>query len=180
MSASATARTAWPTSSPSVSCKLVPMNPANPVTLPQAIAGEPRLQEERDREPVVAKLLDIGQRLEGLYRHASTHAAGVVIADRPLIDLVPLYRDSRAQLPATQFNMKWAEAAGLVKFDFLGLKTLTVIDTARKLIARNGPDIDPAKIPLDDKASYELMQRGDTVGVFQLEGQGMRDALRTV
>ena len=159
-------------------CKLVPMNPANPVTLPQAIAGEPRLQEERDKEPIVAKLLDIGQRLEGLYRHASTHAAGVVIADRPLIDLVPLYRDARAQLPATQFNMKWAEAAGLVKFDFLGLKTLTVIDTARKLIAREGPDIDPAKIPLDDKSSYELMQRGDTVGVFQLEGQGMRDALR--
>ena len=159
-------------------CKLVPMNPANPVTLPQAIAGEPRLQEERDKDPIVAKLLDIGQRLEGLYRHASTHAAGVVIADRPLIDLVPLYRDARAQLPATQFNMKWAEAAGLVKFDFLGLKTLTVIDTARKLIARDGPDIDPAKIPLDDAASYDLMQRGDTVGVFQLEGQGMRDALR--
>ncbi len=159
-------------------CKLVPMNPANPVSLPQAIAGEPRLQEERDKDPIVAKLLDIGQRLEGLYRHASTHAAGVVIADRPLIDLVPLYRDARAQLPATQFNMKWAEAAGLVKFDFLGLKTLTVIDTARKLIARDGPDIDPSKIPLDDTASYELMQRGDTVGVFQLEGQGMRDALR--
>ena len=159
-------------------CKLVPMNPANPLTVAQAIAGEPRLQEERDAEPIVAKLLNIGQRLEGLYRHASTHAAGVVIADRPLIDLVPLYRDARAQLPATQFNMKWVEAAGLVKFDFLGLKTLTVIDTARKLIARNGPDIDPLSIPLDDKASYELMQRGDTVGVFQLEGQGMRDALR--
>jgi DNA polymerase III subunit alpha len=159
-------------------CKLVPMNPANPVTLPQAIAGEPRLQEERDKEPIVAKLLDIGQRLEGLHRHASTHAAGVVIADRPLIELVPLYRDARAQLPATQFNMKWAEAAGLVKFDFLGLKTLTVIDTARKLIARTGPDIAPAKIPLNDTASYKLMQSGDTVGVFQLEGQGMRDALR--
>jgi DNA polymerase-3 subunit alpha len=159
-------------------CKLVPLNPANPLTLAQAIAGEPRLQQERDAEPIVAKLLNIGQRLEGLYRHASTHAAGVVIADRPLIDLVPLYRDARAQLPATQFNMKWVEAAGLVKFDFLGLKTLTVIDTARKLIARNGPDIDPLSIPLDDKASYELMQRGDTVGVFQLEGQGMRDALR--
>ncbi len=117
-------------------CKLVPHNPANPITLPQAIAGEPRLQEARDNEPIVAKLLDIGQRLEGLYRHASTHAAGVVIADRPLIDLVPLYRDPRAQLPATQFNMKWAEAAGLVKFDFLGLKTLTVIETARHLLAR--------------------------------------------
>ena len=159
-------------------CKLVPMNPANPITLPQAIAAEPRLQEARDAEPIVAKLLDIGQRLEGLYRHASTHAAGVVIADRPLIDLVPLYRDARAQLPATQFSMKWAEAAGLVKFDFLGLKTLTVIETARKLIARRGIDIDPAKLPLDDPATFALLQKGDTVGVFQLEGQGMRDALQ--
>src|SRR5689334_4305143 len=159
-------------------CKLVPLNPANPITLPQAIAAEPRLQEARDAEPIVAKLLDIGQRLEGLYRHASTHAAGVVIADRPLIELVPLYRDARAQLPATQFSMKWAEAAGLVKFDFLGLKTLTVIETARKLIARRGIDIDPAKLPLDDPATFELLQKGDTVGVFQLEGQGMRDALR--
>jgi DNA polymerase III subunit alpha len=95
-----------------------------------------------------------------------------------LIELVPLYRDPRAQLPATQFSMKWAEAAGLVKFDFLGLKTLTVIETARKLIARKGTAIDPAKFPLDDAASYALLQRGDTVGVFQLEGQGMRDALR--
>jgi DNA polymerase III subunit alpha len=159
-------------------CKLVPNNPANPVTLPQAIAGEPRLQEARDNEPIVAKLLDIGQRLEGLYRHASTHAAGVVIADRPLIDLVPLYRDARAQLPATQFNMKWAEAAGLVKFDFLGLKTLTVIETARALLARRGIALDPARLPLDDGASYDLLARGDTVGVFQLEGAGMRDALR--
>jgi DNA polymerase-3 subunit alpha len=159
-------------------CKLVPMNPANPITLPQAIAAEPRLQEARDNEPIVAKLLDIGQRLEGLYRHASTHAAGVVIADRPLIELVPLYRDARAQLPATQVSMKWAEAAGLVKFDFLGLKTLTVIEAARELIARKGIGIDPAKLPLDDPATFELLQRGDTVGVFQLEGQGMRDALR--
>jgi len=159
-------------------CKLVPLNPANPITLPQAIAAEPRLQEARDAEPIVAKLLDIGQRLEGLYRHASTHAAGVVIADRPLIELVPLYRDARAQLPATQFSMKWAEAAGLVKFDFLGLKTLTVIETARELIARRGIELDPAKLHLDDPAAYALLQRGDTVGVFQLEGQGMRDSLR--
>jgi DNA polymerase III subunit alpha len=159
-------------------CKLVPMNPANPVTLPQAIAAEPRLQEARTAEPIVAKLLGIGQRLEGLYRHASTHAAGVVIADRPLIDLVPLYRDARAQLPATQFSMKWAEAAGLVKFDFLGLKTLTVIETARKLLARRGVEVDPVSLKLDDPATYELLQKGDTFGVFQLEGQGMRDALR--
>ena len=138
-------------------CKLVPYNPANPVTLAQAIAGEPRLQEARDNEPIVAKLLDIGQRLEGLYRHASTHAAGVVIADRPLIELVPLYRDPRAQLPATQFNMKWAEAAGLVKFDFLGLKTLTVIETARNLLARTRRCASTRpRIPLDDEATYAL------------------------
>jgi DNA polymerase-3 subunit alpha len=148
------------------------------VTLPQAIAGEPRLQEERDKEPIVAKLLDIGQRLEGLYRHASTHAAGVVIADRTLTELVPLYRDARAQLPATQFNMKWVEAAGLVKFDFLGLKTLTVIEMVRRLIARDGTSMDPSKIPLDDAKTFELIQHAETVGVFQLESQGMRDALR--
>ena len=159
-------------------CKLVPHNPANPITLPQAIAAEPRLQEARDNEPIVAKLLDIGQRLEGLYRHASTHAAGVVIADRPLIELVPLYRDLRAQLPATQFNMKWAEAAGLVKFDFLGLKTLTVIETARALLARRGIELDPARLPLDDAADLRALAARRHLGVFQLEGAGMRDVLR--
>ena len=158
--------------------KLVPHNPANPPTLAEAIAAEPRLQEARDDEAVVARLLDIGQRLEGLYRHASTHAAGVVIGDRPLIDLVPLYRDPRSQLPATQFNMKWVEAAGLVKFDFLGLKTLTVIEKAVELIARSGIEIDPISLPLDDAKSYELLSRAETVGVFQLEGSGMRESLR--
>jgi DNA polymerase-3 subunit alpha len=158
-------------------CKLVPNNPANPVTLAEAIAGEPRLQEARDTEEIVAKLLDIGQRLEGLYRHASTHAAGVVIADRPLIDLVPLYRDPRAQLPATQFNMKWAEAAGLVKFDFLGLKTLTVAELAANFIRKTGHEIDLLRIPLDDAKTYEMLVRGETVGVFQVESQGMRRAL---
>src|SRR6476469_4541070 len=159
-------------------CKLVPQNPLNPVTLKRAIDDEPRLQAARDGDPLVARAFDMAQKLAGLHRHGCTHAAGVVIADRPLIDLVPLYRDPRAQLPATPFNMKGAEAAGLVKFDFLGLKTLTVIETARKLIARKGTAIDPAKFTLDDPASYALLQRGDTVGVFQLEGQGMRDVLR--
>ena len=158
--------------------KLVPHNPANPPTLAEAIAAEPRLQEARDEDPVVARLLDIGQRLEGLYRHASTHAAGVVIGDRPLIDLVPLYRDPRSQLPATQFNMKWVEAAGLVKFDFLGLKTLTVIEKAVELIARKGVEIDPIALPLDDTKTYALLSRAETVGVFQLEGSGMRESLR--
>ncbi|MFD0987259.1 DNA polymerase III subunit alpha [Methyloligella solikamskensis] len=158
-------------------CKLVPNNPANPVTLAQAIEGEPRLQEARDEEEIVAKLLDIGQRLEGLYRHASTHAAGVVIADRPLIDLVPLYRDPRAPLPATQFNMKWVENAGLVKFDFLGLKTLTVIEQTAKFIRDKGDEIDLVRLPLDDQPTYDMLAKGETVGVFQVESQGMRRAL---
>ena len=159
-------------------CKLVPSNPANPVTLAQAIEGEPRLQEARDEDPLVGRLFDIAQKLEGLYRHASTHAAGIVIGDRPLIELVPLYRDPRSDLPATQFNLKWVEAAGLVKFDFLGLKTLTVLQKALDLLRRRGVEFDLLGLALDDKSSYELLSRGDTVGVFQLEGQGMRDSLR--
>ena len=159
-------------------CKMIPADPANPVTLGEAIATEPKLREERDREPIVARLLNIGQRLEGLYRHASTHAAGIVIGDRPLTELVPLYRDARSSLPATQFNMKWVEAAGLVKFDFLGLKTLTVIEKAKQLIANRGEDIDPARLPLDDERTFALLCEAETVGVFQLESTGMRDALR--
>ena len=114
--------------------KLVPQNPAAPVTLAAAIAGEPKLQAFRDEDPVVARAFDIAQKLEGLTRHASTHAAGIVIGDRPLSELVPLYRDPKSDMPVTQFNMKWVEPAGLVKFDFLGLKTLTVLDVAVKLL----------------------------------------------
>ena len=160
-------------------CKLVPNNPANPVTLPQAIEGEPKLQEARDSEPMVARLLEIAQKLEGLYRHASTHAAGIVIGDRPLEELVPLYRDPKSSFPITQFNWKLVEAAGLVKFDFLGLKTLTVLQKAVELIKRGrGIDIDLATLPLDDEKSYAMLARADTVGVFQLEGTGMRESLK--
>ncbi len=123
-------------------CKMVPNNPANPVTLAQAIEGEPNLQEARDREPIVKQLLDTAQKLEGLYRHASTHAAGVVIGDRPLVELVPLYRDPRSDMLVTQFNMKWVEQAGLVKFDFLGLKTLTVLQKACALLDKAGRPVD--------------------------------------
>ncbi|WP_293479708.1 DNA polymerase III subunit alpha [Phenylobacterium sp.] len=158
--------------------KMVPANPANPVTLAQAIEIEPRLQEERRRDEAVARLLEIALQLEGLYRNASTHAAGVVIGDRPLTQLTPLYRDPRSELPATQFNMKWVESAGLVKFDFLGLKTLTVIDRALRYLEKRGAAVDMAKLPLDDEKTYELMSNAQTVGVFQLEGQGMRDTLR--
>ncbi|MGE8944448.1 DNA polymerase III subunit alpha [Leptospira interrogans] len=160
-------------------CKLVPNNPANPVTLPEAIEGEPKLQEARDEEPIVARLLEIAQKLEGLYRHASTHAAGMVIGDRPLEQLVPLYRDPKSNFPITQFNWKLVEAAGLVKFDFLGLKTLTVLKKAVDFIARGrGITIDLAAVPLDDKPSYEMLARAETIGVFQLESTGMRDSLK--
>jgi len=158
-------------------CKLVPQNPAAPVSLAQAIEGEPKLQAERDGDPVVKRAFDIARKLEGLTRHASTHAAGIVIGDRPLTELVPLYRDPKSDLPVTQFNMKWVEQAGLVKFDFLGLKTLTVLDRAVKLVRRRGIDIDLLKIPLDDARTFEALARGDTVGVFQVESQGMRRAL---
>ncbi len=158
-------------------CKLVPQNPANPVTLSRAIADEPRLQASRDSEPVVKRAFDIAQKLEGLHRHASTHAAGIVIGDRPLEELVPLYRDPKSDLPVTQFNMKWVEQAGLVKFDFLGLKTLTVLEKAVRLVGQRGIKIDLSAIPLDDAKSYALLAHGDTVGIFQLESQGMRRAL---
>ncbi|MEZ0214342.1 MAG: DNA polymerase III subunit alpha [Xanthobacteraceae bacterium] len=158
-------------------CKLVPQNPANPVTLGRAIEDEPRLQAERDGVPVVKRAFDIAVRLEGLNRHASTHAAGIVIGDRPLAELVPLYRDPRSDMPVTQFNMKWVEQAGLVKFDFLGLKTLTVLATAVRLIAQRGIAIDLGTIPLDDAKSYAMLARGETVGVFQVESAGMRRAL---
>src|SRR5919198_1937999 len=157
--------------------KLVPQNPAAPVTLAAAIAGEPKLQAFRDEDPVVARAFDIAQRLEGLTRHASTHAAGIVIGDRPLSELVPLYRDPKSDMPVTQFNMKWVEPAGLVKFDFLGLKTLTVLDVAVKLLKPRGIHVDLATLPIDDAESYQMLARGDVVGVFQVESQGMRRAL---
>ncbi len=158
-------------------CKLVPHNPAKPVTLAEAINGEPRLQAARDSEPVVGRAFAIAKKLEGLYRHASTHAAGIVIGDRPLSELVPLYRDPKSDMPVTQFNMKWVEQAGLVKFDFLGLKTLTVLEVAADLLARRGVAIDLARLPLDDESSYAMLARGETVGVFQVESAGMRRAL---
>ena len=157
--------------------KLVPQNPASPVTLAQAIEGEPKLREAAEEDPKVHNLLQIAGTLEGLYSNASTHAAGIVIGDRPLHEIVPLYRDPKSDMPATQFNMKWVEPAGLVKFDFLGLKTLTVINVCMKLIAQRGTVFDLAAIPLDDKKTYAMLGKGETVGVFQVESVGMRKAL---
>ncbi len=158
--------------------KMIPNNPAAPVTLAKAIEIEPRLQQAKREDENVAQVLEVALQLEGLYRNASTHAAGVVIADRPLTELAPLYRDPRSSLPATQFNMKWVESAGLVKFDFLGLKTLTVIHRAMRHLKARGAGFDIALLPLNDPKTYELCSSGHTVGVFQMEGQGMRDTLR--
>jgi len=158
-------------------CKLVPNNPAKPVTLAQALESEQLLKDQYAGDEEIKRLIDLALQLEGLYRNASTHAAGVVIGDRPLDELVPLYRDTdnKESLPATQFNMKWVETAGLVKFDFLGLKTLTVIEKACELIGRDKLDI--AKIPLDDEPTFRMLAKGDAYGVFQMEGSGMRDIL---
>ncbi len=158
-------------------CKLVPNNPAKPVTLGQALESEQLLKEQYQADEEIKRLIDLALQLEGLFRNASTHAAGVVIGDRPLEELVPLYRDTdnKESLPATQFNMKWVETAGLVKFDFLGLKTLTVIEKACGLIGHDKIKID--KIPLDDEPTFKMLAKGDAYGVFQMEGSGMRDIL---
>ncbi|PRY23807.1 DNA polymerase III alpha subunit [Aliiruegeria haliotis] len=158
--------------------KMIPVEGVKPVSIEKALATEERLREEARNEEVVDRLLTYGQQVEGLLRNASTHAAGVVIGDRPLDELVPLYQDPRSDMPATQFNMKWVEQAGLVKFDFLGLKTLTVIQNALDLLKQRGVEIDIDHIPLDDKPTYDLYAAAKTVAVFQVESSGMMDALR--
>ncbi|MFW5680230.1 MAG: DNA polymerase III subunit alpha [Pseudomonadota bacterium] len=159
--------------------KLIPHNPANPPTIEQALEMEPRLDQERRQDDQIADLIDVAQKLEGLPRHASTHAAGVVIGDRPLSELVPLYRDPRSPMPVTQFDMKAAEKVGLVKFDFLGLTTLTLLRTAEKLANEVlGASLVLDELPLDDPAAYAVMARADTNNVFQLESGGMKAALK--
>ncbi len=159
-------------------CELIPNNPAKPVTLQQAIEGEPRLRQLRDEDETIGGLLAIALQLEGLYRHASTHAAGIVIGDRPLIDLVALYRDPKSDFLVTQYSMKYVEQAGLVKFDFLGLTTLTILRRAVDFLADIGVSVDLGTLPLDDKPTYAMLARGDAAGVFQFESAGMRDVLR--
>ncbi|PCI32332.1 MAG: DNA polymerase III subunit alpha [Alphaproteobacteria bacterium] len=157
--------------------KLIPANPANPMTLGEALESEPKLRFERDNDAATARLIEMALQLEGLFRHASTHAAGVVIGDRPLDQLVPLYRDPKSDMPVTQFNMKFVERAGLVKFDFLGLKTLTVLAKAVEHIALRGIAVNLEEVALDDGPSYELFSSGKTTGVFQLESSGMQNVL---
>lgn len=158
--------------------KLIPNNPANPVSLSKALTEEPKLAELKENDDEVNNVIDVALDLEGLYRNASTHAAGVIIAGRKIRELVPLYKDPRSDIPATQYNMKWAEAAGLVKFDFLGLKTLTVIQQAIKLLLDRDITLDFSSQRYDDKETFDFLTTGQTLGVFQLEGQGMRDTLR--
>lgn len=159
-------------------CKMIPNNPAAPLTLEEALAADPMLQEMRKDDPTVAKLMAIGLKLEGLYRHASTHAAGVVIGDRPLTELIPLYRDPRSTMRVTQFSMKYVEKAGLVKFDFLGLKTLTIIKDTVDLLRQQGIDLTIDAIPFDHQPTFDLLGRAEAAAVFQLESAGMRDVLR--
>jgi DNA polymerase-3 subunit alpha len=158
--------------------KLVPHNPAAPVTLAEAITIEPLLAQAIREDETTEHLASLSLKLEGLYRHASTHAAGVVIADRPLVDLVPLYRDPKSDMLVVQYSMKYAEEAGLVKFDFLGLRTLTILQRAVLLLGKRGIAVDVSKIPYDDAATYALLGRAETLGVFQFESAGMQDALR--
>ena len=161
-------------------CKLVPNHPTDPWTLDRALEGISDLRREYAANADVKKLFDLAMQLEGLPRHSSTHAAGVVIGDRPLAQLVPLYRDPRSDMPVTQFDMKFVEVAGLVKFDFLGLKTLSVLQKAVQMLGKRGIEVDLDTLGWDDPKVYELLQRGDTVGVFQLESEGMRRTLAAV
>lgn len=158
--------------------KLVPFNAVNPVSLGQAIEMEPMLKAAAKEDPEIDKLLNIALKLEGLHRHASTHAAGLVIGDRPLQEIVPLYSDDKSNMLVIQYSMKYAETAGLVKFDFLGLKTLTVIDHAIELIHKNNPSFDINTISLDDSKVFEILGKGQSTGIFQFESAGMKDALR--
>ena len=159
--------------------KMIPFDPSRPQTLSECIAGEPRLQKLINEDPRVKKLIDLSLKLEGLNRNVATHAAGVVIADKKLTEVVPLYKDSSTDLllPSTQFDMYSAENAGLIKFDFLGLKTLTVINNTQKLIRKKQKDFNIENISFEDKKVFELMSSGKTVGLFQIESAGMKDAL---
>ncbi len=161
-------------------CRLVPNFPGATVTLKDAINDEPRLVAAKESGEEVSQLFEISLKLEGLYRNAATHAAGVVIGNKPLVNIIPLYKDAKANLPATQYNMKYTELSGLVKFDFLGLKTLSILEMASKLLQSIDNTFDIENIPLNDKSTYDLISSGETIGIFQLESQGMREVLQSL
>ena len=159
-------------------CKLIPYNPANPVSLQELVKNDNQIKKMIKTEKILNILFEISSNLEGLLRHASTHAAGIVIAENPLDEHIPLYKDPKSEIPITQFSMKYVEKIGLIKFDFLGLKTLTVIDDTLKILKKKRSiDIDIANIHLNDSKTYNMLKDGLTTGVFQLEGQGMRDTI---
>ncbi|AHX11118.1 DNA polymerase III subunit alpha [Neorickettsia helminthoeca str. Oregon] len=159
-------------------CKMIPNNPANPISLQEAIDLDKDLQEERKNDETMDKLLDLALKLEGTLRHSSTHAAGIVISDKPIEEYLPIYYDQDSDIPVTQYSMKYVEKAGLVKFDFLGLKTLTVINQACSLIREKIPDFDIESIPLNDRKTYELLSAGKAIGVFQLDNAYMCETLK--
>ena len=159
--------------------KLIPYNPANPISLNEAINNETKIQELKKDDDSISKLLDISLKLEGLYRHASTHAAGIVIGDQDLDKKIPFYiDDEKTGLPVTQFSMKFIEESGLIKFDFLGLKTLTIINKTCELVNKTKNIINIEKISLDDPKTFDLLKKGRTIGCFQLESKGVREYLK--
>ncbi len=161
-------------------CKMVPSNPANPVTLKEAVDMDRELKLQCKSDPSIEKLISTSLKLEGVNRHISTHAAGIVIGDKELIKIVALYRDSNATMPMVQYSLKYAEKIGLVKFDFLGLKTLTVISWTCNLIKKSGKNLDLQTIPIDDKKTYEMLSQGHCIGVFQFESSGMRETIKKI
>ena len=161
-------------------CKMIPFNPINPVSLADAIKMDSNLQQERNNDKQIAKLLDIGLKLEGLHRHASTHAAGVVISNQDLLNIVPLYKDQKSSMPVVQYSMKYTELSGLVKFDFLGLKTLTTISKTIEILNLQNIKINLETIPDDDQETFKILSSGNSIGVFQLESAGMRDCLKNL
>jgi len=159
-------------------CRLIPIIPGTTISLKEAINNEPRLAAAKESGEEILQLFEISEKLEGLHRNASTHAAGVVIGNKSLVEILPLYKDVKANLPATQFNMKYTELSGLVKFDFLGLKTLSILDMASKLLRKSDKEFHLDKIPLDDSSTFKLISSAKTIGVFQLESEGMKDVLQ--
>ena len=158
--------------------KLIPYNPAKPLTLEESINSDKNLKEYVNKDDRISNIVDISLKLEGLHRHASTHAAGVVIGDSNLMNRVPLYKDPNTSVNATQFSMKYVEKAGLIKFDFLGLTTLSIIQDTIKLIHKTNKEFNLSKIPMDDRQTYNQLSKGDAVGVFQLESSGMSSVLK--
>ena len=161
-------------------CKMIPFNPAKQISLSDFIENDEKIKKIISNQPDIKKLFDISKNLEGLLRHASTHAAGIVISDEDLNKSVPLYKDPKSEIPVTQFSMKYVEKIGLIKFDFLGLKTLTVIHETVKYLKKREIYVDIENIKINDKKTFDLLKNGNTTGIFQLEGQGMRETLKNI